>query len=400
MPSKTGPVVVLGVTGSIAAYKAAQLCSNLCKKGYDVHVIMTKNACELVGPQTFQTLSNNRVSIETFDRGFEWNVEHVALAKQADVFLVAPATANIIAKMAHGLADDMLSTTLLAARCPVIVCPAMNTAMLDHPATQENLRILRERGVMIVDADEGYLACGDAGRGRFAEYDKIEQAVAAALVSEKPLAGKTVLVTGGATQEALDPVRYLTNHSTGKMGYAVARAARRLGASVTLVAGQGNLPDPWDVRVRRIVSAHDLFEAVREESAAADYVVMAAAVADYRPAVVSGQKIKKGDGDLTLPLERTDDVLSWLCRNRREGQKICGFSMETQNLLENSEKKLQKKGCDMLVANSIATPGAGFAVETNVAALLTRDGIEQLPLMQKDELAERLLIRLAELPCD
>lgn len=394
MPSKT---VLLGVTGSIAAYKAAQLCSNLCKKGYEVHVIMTRNACELVAPQTFQTLSGNRVSVETFDRGFEWNVEHVALAKRAGAFLVAPATANCIAKMAHGIADDMLTTTLLAARCPVVVCPAMNTAMFDHPATQENMEILRRRGVLFVDAESGRLACGDNGRGRFAAYSRIEEAVEAALETEKPLAGKRVLVTAGATQEALDPVRYITNHSTGRMGYAVARAARRLGAGVVLAAAPGALPDPWDVRVRHTVSAREMFDAVREELPEADYVVMAAAVADYRPAEVAAQKIKKADGALSLSLERTDDILLWLGQNRREGQKICGFSMETENLIENSREKLRKKNCDLLVANSLSTPGAGFAVDTNVASLITAGGVEELPLMSKDALASEILCRLAAL---
>ncbi len=394
MPSKT---VLLGVTGSIAAYKAAQLCSNLCKKGYEVHVIMTRNACELVAPQTFQTLSGNRVSVETFDRGFEWNVEHVALAKRAGAFLVAPATANCIAKMAHGIADDMLTTTLLAARCPVVVCPAMNTAMFDHPATQENMEILRRRGVLFVDAESGRLACGDNGRGRFAAYSRIEEAVEAALETEKPLAGKRVLVTAGATQEALDPVRYITNHSTGRMGYAVARAARRLGAGVVLAAAPGALPDPWGVRVRHTVSAREMFDAVREELPEADYVVMAAAVADYRPAEVAAQKIKKADGALSLSLERTDDILLWLGQNRREGQKICGFSMETENLIENSREKLRKKNCDLLVANSLSTPGAGFAVDTNVASLITAGGVEELPLMSKDALASEILCRLAAL---
>lgn len=394
MPSKT---VLLGVTGSIAAFKAAQLCSNLCKKGYEVHVIMTRNACELVAPQTFQTLSGNRVSVETFDRGFEWNVEHVALAKRAGAFLVAPASANCIAKMAHGIADDMLTTTLLAARCPVVVCPAMNTAMFDHPATQENMAILRRRGVLFVDAEDGHLACGDDGRGRFAAYSRIEEALETALTEEKPLAGRRVLVTAGATQEALDPVRYITNHSTGRMGYAVARAARRLGAEAVLIAAPGTLPDPWDVRIRRIVSAWELFDAVREESPAADFVVMAAAVADYRPAEAAAQKIKKGDGPLSLNLERTDDILLWLGKNRREGQKICGFSMETENLIENSKEKLRRKNCDLLVANSLSTPGAGFAVDTNVASLITAGGVTELPLMSKDALASEILLRLAAL---
>lgn len=394
MPSKT---VLLGVTGSIAAFKAAQLCSNLCKKGYEVHVIMTRNACELVAPQTFQTLSGNRVSVETFDRGFEWNVEHVALAKRAGAFLVAPASANCIAKMAHGIADDMLTTTLLAARCPVVVCPAMNTAMFDHPATQENMEVLRRRGVLFVDAEDGHLACGDDGRGRFAAYGRIEEALETALTGEKLLTGRRVLVAAGATQEALDPVRYITNHSTGRMGYAVARAARRLGAEVTLIAAPGTLPDPWDVRIRRIVSARELFDAVREESPAADFVVMAAAVADYRPAEAAAQKIKKGDGPLSLNLERTDDILLWLGKNRREGQKICGFSMETENLIENSKEKLRRKNCDLLVANSLSTPGAGFAVDTNVASLITADGVTELPLMSKDALASEILLRLAAL---
>lgn len=387
--------IVLGVTGSIAAYKAAQLCSDLHKTGAQVHVIMTGSATKLVAPQTFETLSGNRVSVETFDRNFEWNVMHVSLAKKADVFVVAPATANFIAKMAQGLADDMLSSTILAAGCPKLVCPAMNTGMYENPATQENLRILRGRGISIVEPASGLLACGDEGRGRLADLPVIEEAISYALQTEKPLCGKRVLVSAGATREALDPVRFITNHSTGKMGYAIALAARAMGAQVTLVSANVALRDPYDVEVVPVVSAQEMYDAVMERLPEADIVVKTAAVADYRPAETAGEKIKKSDGALTLSLTRTRDILYEVCQKKAPGQLVCGFSMESENLLENSRQKLRRKGCDLLVANSLRTPGAGFGVDTNVAWLLTEGGEQELPLMSKRELATVIMGKLA-----
>ena len=385
--------VALGVTGSIAAYKAAQLCSGLHKKGYDVHVLMTKNATELIAPLTFETLSGNRVSVDTFDRNFEWNVQHVSLAKRADVFVVAPATANLIAKMAAGLCDDMLTTTLLAAHCPKIICPAMNTGMYDNPATQQNLDTLRGRDIQIVEPASGLLACGDTGKGRLAELADIEDAIAMAL-SDKPLAGRRVAVTAGGTREALDPVRFITNHSTGKMGYALARAARDMGAKVTLISANSALPAPYAVRMVPVTSAAQMYEAVMEEAKTADIIVKAAAPADYRPASYAPEKIKKSEGPLMLPLERTQDILCALCARKRPGQVVCGFSMETENLIENSTKKLYQKGCDMIVANSLREEGAGFGTDTNIAALITRQGVRQLPLMEKQELARQILLAL------
>ncbi|PWM34787.1 MAG: bifunctional phosphopantothenoylcysteine decarboxylase/phosphopantothenate--cysteine ligase CoaBC [Clostridiales bacterium] len=387
--------IVLGVTGSIAAYKAAQLCSDLHKTGAQVHVIMTGSATKLVAPQTFETLSGNRVSVETFDRNFEWNVMHVSLAKKADVFVVAPATANFIAKMAQGLADDMLSSTILAAGCPKLVCPAMNTGMYENPATQENLRILRGRGISIVEPASGLLACGDEGRGRLADLPVIEEAISYALQTGKPLCGKRVLVSAGATREALDPVRFITNHSTGKMGYAIALAARAMGAQVTLVSANVALRDPYDVEVVPVVSAQEMYDAVMERLPEADIVVKTAAVADYRPAETAGEKIKKSDGALTLSLTRTRDILYEVCQKKAPGQLVCGFSMESENLLENSRQKLRRKGCDLLVANSLRTPGAGFGVDTNVAWLLTEGGEQELPLMSKRELAAVIMGKLA-----
>lgn len=389
--------VVLGVTGSIAAFKAAQLCSNLRKKALDVHVVMTRNAAELVAPLTFQTLSGNRVSVDTFDTHYEWNVEHISLAKAADVFVVAPATANLIAKAAQGICDDMLTTTLLAARCPKVICPAMNTGMLENPATQHNLEILRSRGFWIVDADAGFLACGDEGKGKLVDYPKIEDAIFYALHREKPLTGRHVLVTAGATRERLDPVRFITNHSTGKMGYAVARAARAMGAQVTLVSANTALPAPYDIRLIRTESAEEMYQAVMDEWGQMQLFVGAAAVADYRPQQVSGQKIKKGEGELVLPLTRTKDILAAVCAAKREDQLACGFSMETENLLENSMGKLRRKGADMIVANSLNTAGAGFGTDTNVASIITADGVDELPLMSKEALAEELLGRLCRM---
>ncbi len=390
-----GKTIVLGVSGGIAAYKAAQLASDLGKTGADVHVIMTRNATEFVSPMTFETLVNNRVAVDTFDRGFEYNVEHVALAKKADVFLIAPATANVIAKMAAGIADDMLTTTVLAARCPKIVAPAMNTGMYDNPVTQRNLQTLRAFGVAVVEPESGYLACGDTGRGRLAEEGALLEAVRDAL-TPKDLAGLSVLVTAGPTREAIDPVRYITNHSTGKMGYEVAAAAKRRGASVTLVSGPTSLKPPYGVTFVPVHTAQEMFDEVTSRASVQQMVVKCAAVADYRPAETVNHKIKKTSGDgMALALERTQDILAYLGEHKQPGQFLCGFSMETENLIENSRKKLAKKNLDMVAANSLGQAGAGFGVSTNVLTLITREGEAELPLLSKEEAAHRLLDAIA-----
>ncbi len=387
---------MLGVAGGIAAYKAAQLASDLGKTGADVHVIMTRNATEFVSPMTFETLVNNRVAVDTFDRGFEYNVEHVALAKKADVFLIAPATANVIAKMAAGIADDMLTTTVLAARCPKIVAPAMNTGMYDNPVTQRNLQTLRAFGVAVVEPESGYLACGDTGRGRLAEEGALLEAVRDAL-TPKDLAGLSVLVTAGPTREAIDPVRYITNHSTGKMGYEVAAAAKRRGASVTLVSGPTSLKPPYGVTFVPVHTAQEMFDEVTSRASAQQMVVKCAAVADYRPATTAEDKIKKQDGEMQIALTRTRDILGWLGEHRVPGQVLCGFSMETRDMVENSAAKLEKKRVDMIVANNLKEAGAGFGTETNIVTILTKAGAEPLPIMGKDQVADEVLTRLLAL---
>lgn len=391
-----GKTIVLGVSGGIAAYKAAQLASDLGKTGADVHVIMTRNATEFVSPMTFETLVNNRVAVDTFDRGFEYNVEHVALAKKADVFLIAPATANVIAKMAAGIADDMLTTTVLAARCPKIVAPAMNTGMYDNPVTQRNLQTLRAFGVAVVEPESGYLACGDTGRGRLAEEGALLEAVRDAL-TPKDLAGLSVLVTAGPTREAIDPVRYITNHSTGKMGYEVAAAAKRRGASVTLVSGPTSLKPPYGVTFVPVHTAQEMFDKVTSRASAQQMVVKCAAVADYRPATTAEDKIKKQDGEMQIALTRTRDILGWLGEHRVPGQVLCGFSMETRDMVENSAAKLEKKRVDMIVANNLKEAGAGFGTETNIVTILTKAGAEPLPIMGKDQVADEVLTRLLAL---
>ncbi len=391
-----GKTIVLGVSGGIAAYKAAQLASDLGKTGADVHVIMTRNATEFVSPMTFETLVNNRVAVDTFDRGFEYNVEHVALAKKADVFLIAPATANVIAKMAAGIADDMLTTTVLAARCPKIVAPAMNTGMYDNPVTQRNLQTLRAFGVAVVEPESGYLACGDTGRGRLAEEGALLEAVRDAL-TPKDLAGLSVLVTAGPTREAIDPVRYITNHSTGKMGYEAAAAAKRRGASVTLVSGPTSLKPPYGVTFVPVHTAQEMFDEVTSRASAQQMVVKCAAVADYRPATTAEDKIKKQDGGMQIALTRTRDILGWLGEHRVPGQVLCGFSMETRDMVENSAAKLEKKRVDMIVANNLKEAGAGFGTETNIVTILTKAGAEPLPIMGKDQVADEVLTRLLAL---
>ena len=392
-----GKTVVLGVSGGIAAYKAAQLASSLGKTGADVHVIMTKNACEFVSPLTFETLSKNRVSVDTFDRNFEYNVEHVALAKRADVFLIAPATANVLAKIAAGIADDMLTTTFLAASCPKMVAPAMNTGMYENPITQRNLETLREYGVTVLEPAEGLLACGDSGRGRLPEPEELFEAVRFAL-TKKDMEGLSVLVTAGPTQEAIDPVRYITNHSTGKMGYEMAAAAARRGADVTLVTGPvGLTPVRWIQRVVPVVSAAQMYDAVVSCAGEQDMVIKCAAVADYTPVQTAQDKIKKSDGETVLELARTKDILGTLGKNKPETQVLCGFSMETQNLVENSALKLEKKNADMIVANNLRDAGAGFGTQTNLVTLLTKTCAEKLPLMGKDAVSDAILDRLLEI---
>lgn len=388
--------VILGVTGSIAAYKIASLASMLVKKQADVTVIMTKNATNFINPITFESLTGNKCLVDTFDRNFEFQVEHVSLAKQTDVFLVAPASANVIAKAAHGIADDMLTTTLLACQCPKIFAPAMNTRMYQNPIVQDNISMLKSYGMEVVTPASGYLACGDTGEGKMPEPEVLFEAVLRAL-TPKDLAGKKVLVTAGPTQEKLDPVRYISNHSTGKMGYAIAAAAVRRGADVTLVSGKVELTPPSGVRVVPIVSAADMAAAVKEVASAQDIIIKAAAVADYRPRVTADEKLKKKDDDLSLELERTEDILAWLGAHRREGQVLCGFSMETEHMLENSLAKLEKKKVDMIVANNLRQEGAGFGTDTNAVTFLTKKGAEELPLLSKEEVADRLFDRLIDL---
>ena len=391
MEKLTGKTVILGITGGIAAYKMANVASGLRKAGANVHVIMTKNATEFITPLTFETLTNNRCIVDTFDRNFQYDVAHISLAKAADLILIAPATANVIAKLAHGQADDMLTTTVLAARCKKLVAPAMNTAMLENPITQDNLKQLAHYGFGIIQPAVGLLACKDVGSGKLPEPEVLLDEIARELAREKDLAGVHVTVTAGPTQESLDPVRFLTNHSSGKMGYAIAREAMLRGAEVTLISGPVALKPVPGVKLVPIITAQDMLEAVQTALPQTDILIKAAAVADYRPATVADEKLKKKDGELSIPLERTADILAWVSENRHEGLFVCGFSMETENMLENSRGKLIKKGLDMIVANNLKTQGAGFGVETNVVTLITRDEIKELPLMGKDEVAGKLL---------
>ena len=391
MEQLTNKTVVLGVTGGIAAYKMANVASALRKAGADVHVIMTKNATEFITPLTFEVLTNNRCSVDTFDRNFQYDVAHVSLAKAADLILIAPATANVIATLSCGIADDMLTTTVLAAKCKKLVAPAMNTAMLENPVTQDNLKRLEHYGFGIIQSAVGMLACKDVGRGKLPEPEELVDRVLMELAREKDLLGVHVTVTAGPTQESLDPVRFLTNHSSGKMGYAIAREAALRGAEGTLIAGPVALEAPLGVKRVNVITAQQMLEAVQAALPETDILVKAAAVADYRPAVVSGEKVKKKEGDLSIPLERTADILAWVSENRHPGLFVCGFSMETENMLENSKKKLTKKKLDMIVANNLKTKGAGFGVETNVVTLITQDAVTELPLMGKDEVAGKLL---------
>ena len=396
MENLQGKCVLLGITGGIAAYKMANVASGLRKAGATVHVIMTENATKFITPLTFETLTNNRCVVDTFARDFQYDVKHISLAKAADLILIAPATANVIAKLANGLADDMLTTTVLAARCKKLVAPAMNTAMLENPITQDNLAKLKKYGFGIIEPAVGMLACKDVGSGKLPEPETLLDCIAMELAREKDMAGLHVTVTAGPTQEALDPVRYLTNHSTGRMGYAIAREAMLRGADVTLISGPTALKPVPGVKTVDVVSAKDMFEAVQAALPETDILVKAAAVADYRPVSIAEDKIKKQDGDMAIPLERTDDILGWVAEHRHPGLFVCGFSMETRDMLENSRKKLDRKHLDMIAANNLKVAGAGFGVDTNVVTILTADGIQELPLMGKDQVVAKLLDAILE----
>lgn len=383
--------IIVGITGGIAAFKICSLVSSLKKKGNDVHVLMSKEAEKFITPLTLQTLSNNRVITDMFSTDFEPDVHHISLARKADVFVIAPATANVIAKISHGIADDMLTSTFLASGCEKLIVPAMNTGMLENPVTQDNIERCRQYGMHVLDSASGYLACGDTGKGRMPEPSVILDAIEAIASKDRWLSGKRVLVTAGPTREALDPVRYITNHSSGKMGYELAKAARNAGAEVTLVAGAVNLADPVGIEMVPIVSAADLAEAVLSRQNENDIIIMAAAVADYTPVHVDDQKIKKSEGQFSLELKRTTDVLASLGERKPEGQILIGFAMETQNLIENAAKKLSAKNADYIVANSIADEGAGFGVDTNIVTILSKDGQHPLGLLSKEETALRIL---------
>ncbi len=397
MSALSGKSVVLCVTGGIAAYKAADIISTLRKKGANVFVIMTKSATEFITPLTLEVLSGNRVVTDMFSRDFTWEVEHISLAKRADVFVIAPATANVIGKAAHGIADDMVTTTLMATKAPMVIAPAMNTGMYENPVVQENITILENRGVRFVQPASGRLACGDSGKGKLAEPETIVNEICAAAMKQD-LKGKTILVTAGPTRETIDPVRFISNHSTGKMGYAIAQNASMRGAKVILVSGPVALETPYGVERVNVSSARDMHDAVISRLDKVDWVIKSAAVGDYRPETTADEKIKKKDDDMSISLVRNPDILAEIGSKKQNHQLVCGFSMETQDLLNNSRAKLQKKNCDMLVANNLKTEGAGFAHDTNVATLLYRDGThEPLSLMQKDDLASIVLDRLLKL---
>lgn len=385
--------VILGVTGSIAAYKIANLASSLKKQGCQVHVIMTKNACEFISPITFETLTGNRCLTDTFDRNFEFNVAHVALAQKADLILIAPATANVMAKMACGIADDMLTTTVLAARCPKLVSPAMNTAMYENPVTQDNLKKLESYGFEIIEPATGMLACNDEGKGKMPEPEILEKHIIKYLVGKKDMIGKKVLVTAGPTVEAIDPVRFITNHSTGKMGYAIARACMLRGADVILVSGHTSVEPPLFVELIKVTSADQMYDAVIDNFDDVDFVFKAAAVADYTPSKQHEEKVKKKDSDMAIELKRTHDILGELGKIKKANQFICGFSMETENMLENSKAKLKKKNVDMIIANNLKTDDAGFGTDTNVVTVITPNDSEELPKMSKFEVANAIVDR-------
>ena len=386
-----GKTVLLGVSGSIAAYKIASLASALKKLNADVHVLMTQNATNFINPITFETLTGNKCLVDTFDRNFQYSVEHVSLAKKADVVMLAPASANVIGKIAHGIADDMLTTTIMACKCKKIVAPAMNTNMFENPIVQDNLKILEHYGYEVISPAVGYLACGDTGSGKMPEPELLLEYILREIAREKDMTGLRVLVTAGPTQESVDPVRYITNHSTGKMGYAIAKVCMQRGAEVTLVTGPTALAKPNFVHVVPVTTAREMFEEVTGRADEQDIIIKAAAVADYRPRYVSDEKVKKKDDDLALEMERTDDILAYLGAHKEEGQFLCGFSMETENMLENSRKKLKKKNLDMIVANSLKVEGAGFGGNTNVVTLITEDSEEELGKLTKEETADKIL---------
>ncbi len=389
-----GKTVLLGVTGSIAAYKIAYLASALKKRHADVHVLMTQNATNFINPITFETLTGNKCLVDTFDRNFQFQVEHVSIAKKADVVMIAPATANVIGKLAHGIADDMLTTTIMACKCKKFISPAMNTNMFENPVVQDNLKILEHYGYEVIAPASGYLACGDTGAGKMPEPETLLAYIERETACEKDLKGKKILVTAGPTQEAIDPVRYITNHSSGKMGYAIAKAAMLRGADVTLVSGRTAIEPPMFVKLMPVVTAKDMYEAVTSVSDEQDIIIKAAAVADYRPARVSDEKVKKSDGQMSIELERTDDILKYLGEHKKENQFLCGFSMETQNVIGNSRAKLTKKNLDMVAANNVKVEGAGFQGDTNVLTLITQEEEVSLPLMSKEDAALKILDKI------
>ena len=382
-----GKTVLLGVTGSIAAYKIAYLASALKKRHADVHVLMTENATNFINPITFETLTGNKCLVDTFDRNFQFQVEHVSIAKKADVVMIAPASANVIGKLAHGIADDMLTTTIMACKCKKFISPAMNTNMFENPVVQDNLKILEHYGYEVIAPACGYLACGDTGAGKMPEPETLLAYIEREAACEKDLKGKKILVTAGPTQESVDPVRYLTNHSSGKMGYAIAKAAMLRGADVTLVSGRTSIEPPMFVNLIPVVTARDMYEAVTSVSNEQDIIIKAAAVADYRPARISEEKVKKSDGQMSIELERTDDILKFLGEHKRVGQFLCGFSMETQNVIDNSRAKLAKKNLDMVIANNLKVDGAGFGTDTNVITMITKTDCTEFPKMSKFEVA-------------
>ena len=387
----TNKTVLLGVTGGIAAYKMADVASSLVKLGANVHVIMTKNATNFINPITFETLTSHKCIIDTFDRNFDFKVEHISLAKAADVVLIAPATADVIGKIANGIADDMITTTVMACKCPIMLSPSMNTNMYENPIVQDNMDKLRHYGYQLIEPASGHLACGDSGKGKLPAPATLVEHIVKEIAFPKDLAGKNILVTAGATQESIDPVRFITNHSTGKMGYAIAKAAAYRGANVTLVSGNATVPAPDFVNFIKVQSAADMFDAVTSNFAKQDIVIKAAAVADYTPVTTADNKIKKTDADMSIPLKRTQDILKYLGENKKNGQFICGFSMETENMLENSRAKLAKKNADMIIANNLKTDGAGFGTDTNIVTIITKDDCVELEIMSKDEVAGVIL---------
>lgn len=389
-----GKTIVLGVTGSIAAYKMAGVASALIKKGANVHVLMTKNATNFINPITFETLTNHKCLVDTFDRNFQFDVEHVSIAKQADLVLIAPASANVIGKIANGIADDMLTTTVMACPCIKLVSPAMNTNMYNNPIVQDNIKKLESYGYVMIEPECGRLACGDVGAGKLPSEEVLVESIEKHLCPEQDMAGLNVLVTAGPTVEAIDPVRFISNHSSGKMGYAIANDAAKRGANVTLISGPVSVKALPQVKVIDVVSAKDMFEAVKDNFKTQDIVVKAAAVADYTPVIVADNKIKKSDEDMCIKVKRTEDILKYVSKNRNPNQYICGFSMETENLFENSRAKLEKKKLDMIAANSLKVEGAGFGVDTNVITLITKDDMIKLPLMSKADVASEILSQI------